>query len=114
MVRNRMARRKKRNPGRYFLVFIAAILLFGTVNSGRSLLRIVQLTRMKKAEREALGTAVAKRDSLRGEIVRLTSDTLYIEEIARRDYGMIRPGEEVYNITLPDTTGGAENNARKK
>jgi cell division protein FtsB len=77
--------------------------LFGVVNSGRSFLKIMQLTHMKNEQEKARDEALRKREQLREEVTRLTSDSLYIEEIARRDYGMIKPGEEVYNITPSDT-----------
>lgn len=114
MVRNRLERRKRRNPGRYIIAIVVVVVSFGIVNSGRSLFKIADLVHMKKEEKKALITATAKRDSLKEEVVRLTTDSLYIEEIARRDYGMVRPGEEVYNITLPDTTGEAEKHAGRK
>jgi cell division protein FtsB len=37
-------------------------------------------------------------DSLRQEIARLTSDTAYIERIAREKLGMARPGEKIYKF----------------
>ncbi|MHB9028633.1 MAG: FtsB family cell division protein [Candidatus Latescibacterota bacterium] len=103
MVRNRAVRKKKRNPGRLLVVLIVALALFGVVNSGRSVLKIIQLTRMKNGEKKTRNEALLKREQLREEAARLTADSLYIEEIARREFGMIKPGEEVYNITPPDT-----------
>lgn len=50
-----------------------------------------------------MGKALGEKRSLEREIERLTSDTLYIEEIARKEYGMIKKGEEVYHISLPDS-----------
>jgi cell division protein FtsB len=106
--RHRSVRKKRRNPGRFLVVLIVALGLFGVVNSGRSFLKIIQLTGMKNGEKTALDEALRKREHLREEAARLTSDSLYIEEIARREYGMIKPGEEVYNITPPDTVKRAE------
>jgi cell division protein FtsL len=37
-------------------------------------------------------------DSLRQEIARLTSDTAYIERIAREKLGMARPDEKIYKF----------------
>lgn len=38
------------------------------------------------------------RDSLRKQIHTLISDTLEIERLARQNYGMVKPGEEVYFV----------------
>jgi len=38
---------------------------------------------------------------LRGEIHRLESDDLYLEELARRRLGLVRPNETVYRFRRP-------------
>lgn len=105
MIRKTTVRKKRRNPGRYLVVIVVVIVIFGFVNSGRSVLEILDLSRLRANEEQARDEALRKRDALRTEVTRLQSDSLYIEEIARRDYGMVKPGEEVFNITLPDSTG---------
>jgi cell division protein FtsB len=74
------------------------------VNSGRSLVQILRLSKMKTEERKAGNELERKKTRLQLEIFRLTSDSLYIEEIARREYGMVKRGEEVFTISPPDTT----------
>ena len=54
------------------------------------------------AERRALGdTAFAllqRNQRLRREIERLRGDDLYVEELARRELGLVRPNEFVYRF----------------
>lgn len=37
-------------------------------------------------------------DSLRREIVRLKTDSIAVEKLARERFGMARPGERVYKV----------------
>jgi cell division protein FtsB len=53
-------------------------------------------------ERRELGEAafmrLAENRRLRGEIEQLRNDDLYLEELARRQLGLVRPGEFVYRF----------------
>ncbi len=116
MVSNRTVRKKRRNHGRSLIFLSVTLVFFGIIifSSGRSFLKIIQLSRTKETEEKARDSALAKQAQLKEEIVRLNDDSLYIEEIARREYGMIKPGEGVFNITLPDTVNRAERNDTRK
>ncbi len=59
--------------------------------------------RLLRNEVDALG---AQNDSLRTLLELLRSDIGYLEKVAREEYGMKKPGEEVYRI--PEETGKAE------
>ena len=48
----------------------------------------------------------ARNDSLRTLLELLRNDTGYLEKVAREEYGMKRPGEQIYRI--PDEGGKAE------
>ncbi len=108
------ARKKRRRTGGFIIVFIAVVALFGLVNTGRSLLKIYRLDKMKHEERSLRNNLSKQRDRLRLEIYRLSNDSLYIEGIARSEYGMIKKGEEVFNISAPDTTNGKKNVPAKR
>ncbi len=58
---------------------------------------------MKKQEEQAFKEGILKREALKQEIERLMNDSTYIEEIARKKYGMIKEDEEAFLITLPDS-----------
>jgi cell division protein FtsB len=42
--------------------------------------------------------------SLKEEIDKLQNDTAYLEEVARRDYGLLKPHERVYDFSKPETS----------
>lgn len=105
-----VSRRKKvrtKRPG-IVLVLLVVIALYSLYVTGRNIERIWRITAIKRAEQHRLDEIVARLDSLKIEKERLQNDSTYIEEIARREYGMVKEGEEVYYITLPDSSEGEE------
>lgn len=110
MIKKRVAtKQKRRSPGRIILFAMLIFLVFGLVYSGRNLLKIRELSHLKQEEQRALEENLRKRSELQKEVNRLLNDSLYIEEIARREYGMLKAGEEPLLISLPDTTKGKKN-----
>jgi len=106
-------RKRKRKPGWYLLVsLVFVIALYFFYNSCRNIKEIVRLIRMKHHEEKVLLEAQKKKNALQREKERLLNDSTYIEEIARREYGMIRKGEEIFQISLPDSEKTEKNNAR--
>ena len=94
----------RKKPGWYLifiLVIIAGFYTFGI--SGKGIIKIWRLSRMKKQEEQAFKEGILKREALKQEIERLMNDSTYIEEIARKKYGMIKEDEEAFLITLPDS-----------
>lgn len=98
-------RKIKRKPGWYVITtIILVIVLFAAINFSKGIYKIWRLSRIKYKEEKALNDAVNEKGLLEREIEKLKTDSLYIEEIARKEYGMIKNGEEVFHITLPDST----------
>ena len=66
---------------------------------------VAHLMRLR-AERRALGDTafalLAENERLRGEIERLRGDDLYLEGLARRQLGLVRPNEYVYRFRRKD------------
>ena len=68
---------------------------------------VVSLYRQKselkalKAETEELRL---QNEALRAEIKKLQDDPAYLEEVARRDYGLLKDHERVYDFAKPDPT----------
>ena len=98
----RTRRTPKRKPG-YYLILGALLLagLYGSVRVGTNLFTIWRLSRMNSLEERLLEEHLKREAELKEEIRRLESDSTYIEDIARREYGMIKDGEEVYQLTPP-------------
>jgi len=77
-----------------FILFI----LFFTIFGERGLLRIYHLSKdrvelQKKAEELKAGN-----DRMKREIEALKGDRRYLESIARRDFGLVRPNEVIYKF----------------
>ena len=106
-------RKLKRSPGWYLVTIIIIIAAFIiSFNFSKGIYKIWILSRQKKTEEKAINKAVKEKENLELEIKRLKTDSLYIEEIARKEYGMIKKGEEVFHITLPDTAAKGKKDER--
>ena len=68
--------------------------LFG--ESGLLAIRMASLQQAHLAER--IAALKAENDELREKARRLREDLTFIEEVARREFGLIRPGERVFII----------------
>jgi cell division protein FtsB len=98
-------RKKKFKPGRIIIAFIIVMVTAGILFSSHSLIKIRQLNRIKKQETQARNAALEEKRKLLIEFNRLSIDSSYIEEIARKEYGMIKKGEEVFLISPSDSAG---------
>ena len=97
-------RKPRKRPGWYF-VFILLLVIgsYGFFRTGKGLIKVWRLSRLKRIEERALKKDLERREALKNEIGRLKSDSTYIEEIARGEYGMKKKDEEVFQISLPDS-----------
>ena len=76
------------------LVFI----LFFTVFGDKGLLRIFELKQDKNKIEERLADSRTDNEKLKREIVALTSDRRFLESIARKDFGLVRSNEVIYQF----------------
>src|SRR5262249_12870278 len=80
------------------LVFVAAIIVVDGLVGDRGLLAMLRA----RHEYDELAASIARQRSdnarLREEARRLKEDPEAIEEIARRELGLIRPGEKVFIV----------------
>lgn len=85
---------------RLFLIPAAVILciLFFTVFGERGLLRISELNREKRELAARTDQLRQENDRLKREIEALKTDRRYLESIARKDFGLVRPNEVVYQF----------------
>ena len=95
-----------------FRTILVIAVLYAFFSFSRGMYRIWRLSRIQHTEERALKSSIEEKKRLESEIERLKTDSLYIEEIAREEYGMKKEGEEVFQITLPDTASEGENNDR--
>ncbi len=80
------------------LLFVALVIVVDGLVGERGLLAMIRARR--EYDQAAAATARQRADNarLREEARRLREDPAAIEEIARRDLGLIRPGEKVFII----------------
>lgn len=75
-----------------------AFILFFTVFGDKGLLRIFELKQDKNKIEERLTDSRADNEKLKREIVALKSDRRYLESIARKDFGLVRSNEVIYQF----------------
>ena len=82
----------------YLLVFISVLLIVVAVFGEKGLLELVRVRQQHQALEAALAQARANNMRLRNEVKRLNNDPSSIEEIARRELGLIKPGEKLFIV----------------
>ena len=73
-------------------------ILFFTVFGERGLLRIYHLKQEKQEIQKRLEDLKAENEKLKREIEALKTDRRYLESIARKDFGLVRPKEVLYQF----------------
>jgi cell division protein FtsB len=75
-----------------------AFILFFTVFGDKGLLRIFELKQDKTRIETRLTEARGENEKLKQDIVALKSDRRYLESIARKDFGLVRSNEVIYQF----------------
>jgi len=75
-----------------------AFILFFTVFGDKGLLRIHELRQDKARIESRLGDTRNENERLKREIIALKSDRRYIERIARKELGLVRGNEVIYQF----------------
>lgn len=75
-----------------------AFILFFTVFGDKGLLRIFELKQDKNRIESRLADSRNDNERLKREIVALKSDRRYLESIARKDFGLVRNNEVIYQF----------------
>ncbi|MCM2358456.1 MAG: septum formation initiator family protein [Geobacteraceae bacterium] len=82
-----------------FILFI----LFFTVFGERGLLRIYHLSKDRQELQKKAEELRTENERMRREVEALKSDRRYLESIARRDFGLVRPNEVIYQFPSAQT-----------
>ncbi|HEX9006964.1 MAG TPA: septum formation initiator family protein [Bacteroidota bacterium] len=77
-----------------FILFI----LFFTVFGERGLLRIYHLSKDRQELQKKAEELKAQNEQMKRDIEALKGDRRYLESIARRDFGLVRPNEVIYQF----------------
>ncbi|HET6420588.1 MAG TPA: septum formation initiator family protein [Geobacteraceae bacterium] len=87
------------NKRMYFIpAGVILFILYFTIFGERGLLRIYHLTQEKKQVEERVAALQAENDQLKREIEALKTDRRYLESIARKDFGLVRKNEIIYQF----------------
>ena len=89
-------------------ILLIALLLGFAVFGDRGLLRALQFSRQKAALEAQVQQLEAENTSLRQEIEALRSDRRTLEGIARRELGMVKEDELVYQFRPGASAGSPE------
>ena len=80
----------------YLLLFATCALVANALVGESGLLATRMASRQQSRLAERIADLKTENDTLREQMRRLREDPTFIEEIARRDFGLIRPGERVF------------------
>lgn len=96
----------------YLLPLLAVLfILYFTIFGERGLLKIYHLSREKREVQSRLDLVKQENQKLVREVEALKNDRRYLESIARRDFGMVRKNEIIYQFPAK---GGTEEPPREK
>ena len=80
------------------LLFIAAVIVVDALVGEQGLFAMLRARRQAEELAATIARQKAENARLREEVRRLNEDPAAIEEVARRELGLIRPGEKVFII----------------
>jgi cell division protein FtsB len=95
---NQILLRRGRRLARYVLGLVTIILVIDAIVGEKGLLALLKARRDFSAVEQALEQARRENIQLREDARRLREDPTAIEEIARRELGLIKPGEKLFII----------------
>ena len=101
---------------RFYLTPAAVIIfiLYFTIFGDRGLLRINHLHRDRDEMQQHLQELKGENERLKREISALQSDRRYLESIARRDFGLVRSNEVIYQFPTQEKPLAAGSKADRK
>ena len=85
-----------------FILFLFLILGFLTFFGDKGILHLLRLQKEQVRIKEMNIKMEEENRKLREEVRRLQHEKRYIEEIARKELGMVKEGEVIYQFDLPD------------
>jgi cell division protein FtsB len=91
-------RRRGRRALQYVLVFVSFVLVVNALVGEKGLVATMKAREEYRALEGSLAEARAENARLREQARRLREDPAAIEEIARRELGLIKPGEQLFII----------------
>ena len=88
----------RRRMVQYLIVFVGCVLVIDSLVGDKGVLQMLKKRQEVRAIDQELAAARAENARLFQEMDRLKNDPAALEEVARRDLGLIKPGEKLYII----------------
>jgi cell division protein FtsB len=101
------ARHRGRRAVQYLLVFIGGVLVLDALVGEKGLLEMLKKRQEYRTLEQSLVDLRTENARLREEARRLQEDASAIEDLARRELGLIKPGEKLFilkDVAPTDTT----------
>ena len=92
------APRRRRRAVQYLLVFVGCVLAVDALVGEKGLLAMMKAREQYRALEQSLAGARDENARLREDARRLREDPAAIEDIARRELGLILPGEKLFIV----------------
>lgn len=84
-------------------VLVLALLVWGSALFGqKGLAKLLALEIQRRALQAEVARLQEEKEALEEEVRRIRGDPLYLERLARRELGMVRPGEILFIIVEGD------------
>jgi cell division protein FtsB/cell division protein DivIC len=96
---------------RLLLLIVISLLIIGilTFFGEKGILHLLRLQEELVRIKEKNAKLAVENQKLKEEVKRLQTDKRYIEEIARRELGMVKEGEIIYQFDSPSSRKGGTN-----
>lgn len=92
------SRRRGRRAIEYLLLLVGCIVFVDALVGEKGLLETMKKRQEFRALEQSIRAARAENERLRQEARRLRSDPVAIEDLARRELGLIKPGEHLFIV----------------
>ena len=93
-----LPRRRRRRVLRYLVVAVGCVLIIDALVGDRGFLAMLKARQQYRTLEASLARSRAENAQLREQARELREDPQAIEDIARRELGLIRPGEKLFII----------------
>src|SRR5688572_24553916 len=87
---------RRRRMVQYLIVFVGCVLVIDSLVGDKGVLQMLKKRQEARALDQAVSAARAENARLSSELERLKHDPAALEEVARRDLGLIKPGEKLF------------------
>jgi cell division protein FtsL len=92
----------RKRPLLFILLFVFLVMGLLTFFGEKGILHLLRLKRELTRIKEENQRAEEENQRLREEVKRLQQEKRYIEEIARKELGMVKEGEVIYQFESPN------------